>query len=259
MPGHMRHRHACLLTLAVLFAGAPPLLAQGNSAADIAAGGRAFQNTCSNCHGPDGGEIPGIDLGRGQFRRPMTDRDLIQTIRIGIPGTAMPANNMPEEQAAQIVAYLRSVAATKPVAAAAGDVARGKAVFEGKGTCTSCHRVNSLGSRLGPDLSEVGQSRRAVDLERSILDPDAEVLGTNRFYRVTTKEGVTTTGRLLNLDTFTVQMIDAGEHLRSFVKANLRDHGFVEKSTMPSYKDKLTGQELADVVRYLASLKRSTP
>ena len=256
----MHHRHACFLTLAVFLAGASPSLpAQGNAAGDIAAGGRAFQNTCSNCHGPDGGEIPGIDLGRGQFRRPMSDRDLIQTIRTGIPGTAMPANNMPEEQAAQIVAYLRSVAASKPAGAATGDVARGKAIFEGKGTCTSCHRVNSVGSRLGPDLTEVGQSRRAVDLERSLVDPDAEVLGTNRFYHVTTKDGVTTTGRLLNLDTFTVQMIDAKERLRSFVKADLRDHGFVEKSAMPSYKDKLTAQELADVVRYLTSLKRINP
>ena len=260
----MRHRHACFLTLAVILtvfpAGASPsLLAQGNSAADVAAGGRAFQNTCSNCHGPDGGEIPGIDLGRGQFRRPMTDRDLIQIIRTGLPGTAMPANSMAEEQAAQIVAYLRSVAASKPTAAATGDVARGKAIFEGKGTCTSCHRVNDVGSRLGPDLSEVGQLRRAVDLERSLVDPDAEVLGTNRFYHVTTNDGVTTTGRLLNLDTFTVQMIDAKERLRTFLKNDLRDYGFADKSGMPSYKNKLTGQELADVVRYLTSLKRSTP
>jgi len=255
----MRRRHACFLTLVVFLAGASaPLLAQSNSAADVAAGGRAFQNTCSNCHGPDGGEIPGIDLGHGQFRRPMTDRDLIQIIRTGIPGTAMPANNMTEEQAAQIVAYLRSVAASKPTAAT-GDVARGKAIFEGKGTCTSCHRVNSVGSHLGPDLSEVGGSRRAVDLERSLLDPDAEVLGTNRFYHVTTNAGVTTTGRLLNLDTFTIQMIDAKERLRTFVKTDLRDYGFAEKSGMPSYKDKLTVQELADVVRYLTSLKRSTP
>src|SRR5215471_11987979 len=255
----MRHRHACFLTLVVFLAGASaPLLAQGNSAADVAAGGRAFQTTCSNCHGPDGGEIPGIDLGHGQFRRPMTDRDLIQIIRTGIPGTAMPANNMPEEQAAQIVAYLRSVAASKPTAAS-GDVARGKAIFEGKGTCTSCHRVNSVGSHLGPDLSEVGQSRRAVDLEQSLLDPDAEVLGTNRLYHVTTKDGVTTTGRLLNLDTFTVQMIDAKERLRTFLKNDLRDYGFADKSGMPSYKDKLTVQELADVVRYLTSLKRNTP
>jgi putative heme-binding domain-containing protein len=260
----MHHRHACVLTLAVfltvfLARASPSLLAQGYSAADVAGGGRAFQNTCSNCHGPDGGEIAGIDLGRGQFRRPMTDRDLIQIIRTGISGTAMPANNMAEEQAAQIVAYLRTVAASKPTATATGDVSRGKAIFEGKGTCTSCHRVNGVGSRLGPDLSEVGQLRRAVDLEQSLLDPDAEVLGTNRFYHVTTMDRVTTTGRLLNLDTFTIQMIDAKERLRTFLKADLRDYGFAEKSGMPSYKGKLTVQELADVVRYLTSLKRITP
>jgi hypothetical protein len=94
-----------------------------------------------------------------------------------------------------------------------------------------------------------------MDLERSLLDPDAEVLGQNRFYRVVTRDGVTTTGRLLNLDTFTVQMLDSNERLRSFVKSDLREHGFVEKSPMPSYKDKLNTQELADLVSYLVSLK----
>ena len=139
--------------------------------------------------------------------------------------------------------------------AAVGDSSRGKALYDGKGACATCHRVNGLGSRLGPDLSDVGQLRRAVDLERSLLEPDAEVLGTNRFYRVTTKDGVTTTGRLLNLDTFTVQMLDSKERLRSFVKSDLRDHGFADKSPMPSYKTTLSAQELADVVSYLMSLK----
>jgi putative heme-binding domain-containing protein len=138
---------------------------------------------------------------------------------------------------------------------ASGDPSRGKVLYDGKGACATCHRVNGVGSRLGPDLSEVGQLRRAVDLERSLLEPDAEVLGNNRFYRVTTKDGVTTTGRLLNLDTFTVQMLDSKERLRSFVKSDLRDHGFADKSPMPSYKTTLSAQELADVVSYLASLK----
>jgi putative heme-binding domain-containing protein len=115
--------------------------------------------------------------------------------------------------------------------------------------------VDGVGSRLGPDLSEIGQLRRAVDLERSLLEPDAEILGTNRFYHVASKDGVTTTGRLLNIDTFTVQLLDSKERLRSFVKADLRDHGFAEKSPMPSYKNTLNAQELADVVSYLASLK----
>jgi putative heme-binding domain-containing protein len=256
----MRLPHACVFVLVtgVAWAGAS-LLAQ-SSAADIADGARQFQNTCANCHGPDGGEVAGIDLGRGQFRRPMTDQDLIQIIRTGIPGTPMPASNFSDDQAAHIVAYLRSVAASRSSAAAVGDPARGKALFDGKGTCAMCHRVNGVGSRLGPDLSDIGQFRRAVDLERSLLEPDAEILGNNRFYHVTTKDGATTTGRLLNIDTFTVQMLDSKERLRSFVKADLRDHGFAEKSPMPSYGNTLNVQELADVVSYLASLKgRANP
>jgi len=47
---------------------------------------------------------------------------------------------------------------------AAGDPSRGKALYDGKGACATCHRVNGVGSRLGPDLSDVGQLRRAVDL-----------------------------------------------------------------------------------------------
>jgi putative heme-binding domain-containing protein len=151
------------------------------------------------------------------------------------------------------------VASSRQASPTAGDAARGKAIYEGKGTCATCHRVNGAGSRLGPDLSDIGQLRRAVDLERSLVEPDAEVLGNNRFYHVTTKDGVTTTGRLLNLDTFTIQLLDSKERLRTFVKSDLRDHGFADKSPMPSYKSTLSAQELADVVTYLTSLKGAKP
>lgn len=135
-----------------------------------------------------------------------------------------------------------------------GDAANGKAIFEGKGQCTNCHRIKGNGSRFGPDLSEIG-ARRPDQLQASILDPDAEILPANRIYRVVDKSGAVTIGRLLNLDTFTVQMIDQKERLLSFEKANLREYGFVDKSPMPSYKDKLTDQEVADLVNYLYSLK----
>ena len=39
--------------------------AQHETAFDIEDGGRVFRQSCANCHGPDGNEIPGIDLGRG--------------------------------------------------------------------------------------------------------------------------------------------------------------------------------------------------
>jgi len=251
----MRTAKVCALVfVAAVALASSPLIAQHETAFDIEEGSRLFRTNCANCHGPDGNEIAGVDLGRGQFRRPSSDADLILIIRTGIPDTPMPASNLSEEQAARIVAYLRSIAATKRSTVVTGDAVRGRAIFEGTGTCATCHRVDGMGSRLGPDLSSIGRNRRAVELEQSLLDPNAEVLPTNRFYRVVTEDGETTTGRLLNLDTFTVQIIDAKEQLRSFVKSSLRAHGFLE-TPMPSYRDKLGSQELADVVSYLVSLK----
>lgn len=249
--------HALVLIAAALLtsASAVSVRAQHDTAADIDDGGRVFRDTCANCHGPDGDEVAGIDLGRGVFRRAKNDQDLIQIIRNGIPGTAMPATNFSEAQAAQVVAYLRSVAATKRSASGLGVVDRGRAVFEGKGACATCHRVNASGARLGPDLSNIGQLRRSVELEASLVNPGAEIAATNRTYRVVSRDGVTTTGRLLNLDSFTVLMLDSKEQLRSFEKSKLRDYGFVDQSPMPSYRDKLSAQELADLVSYLVSLK----
>jgi putative heme-binding domain-containing protein len=245
----------CLFAFCILnFAFPAVVSAQHETAFDVEEGGRAYRNSCANCHGPDGNEIPGIDLGRGQFRRPMTDADLVRIIRTGIPNTPMPATNMTEEQAARIVAYLRSTAASKRTASVSGDAVRGKSLYEGKGNCASCHRVNGVGSRLGPDLSRIGQLRRAAELETSLVDPGAEVLPTNRFYRVVTKNGTTVTGRLLNHDTFTVQMMDSKEELRTFRKDDLKEQAFAP-TPMPSYENQLAPQELADVVTYLVTLK----
>jgi putative heme-binding domain-containing protein len=134
------------------------------------------------------------------------------------------------------------------------DPANGKLIFEGKGACTSCHRIKGNGSHFGPDLSEVG-ARSPEQLQSSILDPDAEIAPANRIYRVVAKNGTTTIGRLLNEDTFSVQLIDKGERLLSFQKADLREYTFDTKSPMPSFKDKLNAQELADVVTYLGTFK----
>src|SRR5215468_270531 len=41
-----------------------------------------------------------------------------------------------------------------------GDAVRGKAIFEGKGNCQSCHRVAGVGSVFGPDLSTIGAPPR---------------------------------------------------------------------------------------------------
>ena len=140
-----------------------------------------------------------------------------------------------------------------------GNAGRGRAIFEGKGACLNCHRVGDQGSRLGPNLTGVGAQRDSLqELEESILDPDAEIQPSNRFYRVVTPGGETITGRLLNHDTFSVQLIDPKERILTFQKSGLREHGFAKSSPMPSYRGNLTDEELNDLVAYLASLKGST-
>jgi len=227
----------------------------GYTPSDVENGGRLYRVNCSACHGPNGDLQPGVDLGHGKFKRATSDEEIAAIIARGIPGTAMPPGNFSESQALTIVAYLRTMAASSNVAVTAGDPARGKEIFEGKGQCMNCHRVRSAGSRVGPDLTDIGMLRRTADLQKAITNPDVDAVAANRYYRVVTRDGQTVTGRLLNEDTFSIQMIDTSEKLRSFKIADLREHAFVTQSPMPSYKDKLTAAEIADLVGYLTSLK----
>lgn len=61
----------------------------------------------------------------------------------------------------------------------------------------------------------------------------------------------------MNQDTFTLQLLDSKEQLVSLAKSSLRSYELLKTSPMPSYRDKLSMQEVADVVSYLASLKGS--
>ena len=73
--------------------------------------------------------------------------------------------------------------------------------------------------------------------------------------RIVTKDGRTLRGRRLNEDTYSVQLIDEQENLHSLAKADLRELVVETTATMPSYADRLTQDELADVIAYLVSLK----
>jgi putative heme-binding domain-containing protein len=223
--------------------------------ADVERGSRVYNSNCSFCHGVAGDAIANVDLRSGKFRRASSDEDLARVIATGVPGTAMPPHRLQQAELTGIVAYVRSMRNLEAPKIAAGDPGRGKAIFNGKGQCSSCHRVNGEGSRVAPDLSEIGVIRSANSLQKSLLEPTANMLPMNRTVRAITADGKTITGRRLNEDTFSVQLIDAEERLVSVNKDGLKEYTVVKVSTMPSYRDKLSAQELADVVAYLSTLK----
>jgi len=239
-----------------ILTSAGTLLAQKTyTPGDVEDGRRLYVASCVVCHGPEGESVPGVELDHGKFRHGSSEDELVGIIRNGIPGTAMPPHSFSVFQARTVVAYLRFMASSPSRGpASTGDAVHGKAVLESKG-CLNCHRVNGNGSRLGPELSDIGSLRRAAELERSILDPDAEVLPQNRFIRVVTRDGTTINGRLLNQDAFTLQLYDSNDRLLSLSKSNLKEYAFTSKSPMPSYRGKLSPTELSDLVSYLVSLK----
>jgi putative heme-binding domain-containing protein len=224
-------------------------------AAEVEAGGRVYTSTCTGCHGPDGDGVAGIDFSQGKFRRAASDDDLVRVVVRGIPGTPMPPTGMSEAQAATVVAYLRAMTAAAGDAAANGVAARGKAVVDGKGQCLTCHSIGASGGHMGPALSDIGLQRRSVDLMQSLVDPGAEVRPENRAVRIAMKDGRTVSGRFLNQDTFSIQLIDSTDRLLSLDKSSIRESSLLTTSAMPSYRGKLSAQELADVVSYLSSLK----
>jgi putative heme-binding domain-containing protein len=224
--------------------------------ADVDAGQRIYSNYCSGCHGADGNSMAGANLSRGVFRRATNDEELSRIIINGVPGTPMPPSAFKPDQVMQIVAFLRAFPAirSRQSSTSSGDATRGRTLFEGKGACLECHRVNGQGGRSGPDLSDIGELRRPADIEQSLVDPGAVVLSQNRVVTVTMRDGKTVRGRVLNQDTQSIQMLGPGDKPLSVARTGIRSVA-EEKSSMPSAKDKLNAQELADVVSYLQTLK----
>lgn len=220
---------------------------------EIATGARIYSAQCLFCHGRDGDQVSGIDLRRGVFRQTRDDTDLARVISTGTPA-GMPPFALSAGDLTGIIAYMRA-AFDGSASIQVGDAVSGKALFEGKGECGSCHRVGPTGPRLAPPLNDIGLARTPAALERSIREPSSAMMPINRPVRIVMNDGNTLNGRRLNEDTATVQIIDASEQLRSLAKRDIRTLEVATVSTMPAYADRLTDAEIADLVAYLLTLK----
>ena len=107
----------------------------------------------------------------------------------------------------------------------------------------------------GPDLSRIGKTRSLEHLRQSILEPGAELQP--RYWVASFKDGMgkAVEGFVMNEDTYTVQLMDMNEQLHSYEKATIKEYKVEKTSKMPSYKESLTGEQLNDLVAYLASLR----
>ena len=157
----------CLLGVATgCGAGTGGIEASGGSTAN---GKQLFQENCASCHGlADAGSQskvgPNLDDAFAGPREEGFDESTIREIvadQIKYAVEPMPQNLVTGKDAADVAAYVASVAGTKgyseesgggPAAVGGGD---GKSVFASAG-CGSCHTFQAAGSNgtIGPNLDE---------------------------------------------------------------------------------------------------------
>jgi putative heme-binding domain-containing protein len=243
----------------------PILLQPAFAMADVAAGGKLFAAHCAACHGPLGEGGRGVKL--TTLTRASDDKSLFNIIRKGIPGTEMPPAPLKDGEIRDVAVFVRSLRRDSAPAAAGGGP-RGEQIYRQAG-CMSCHTIGVEGGVLGPDLSRIGARRDKEYLRRALLDPEADIpesFGEYRWYivipnnflqvRLTTQDGHAITGARINEDAFSIQVRDEAGQVHSFWKDELKElHKDWGKSPMPSYRDKLTKQDIEDLVGYLASLR----
>jgi putative heme-binding domain-containing protein len=235
---------------------AAPLLAQNLpplAPADRRDAEAAYQFHCAFCHGR-GDDGFAANLVTPRLPHAPTDSSLVAIIRNGIQGTDMPpALGMSDREIRLVAQYVRELG-RKPPEKVPGDARRGEQIYLGKGTCATCHMVRGQGGRLGPDLTDIGARRSAVNLRTSLVDPDASLTPGFASVTVTLTGGKRIEGIRVNENTFSIQVRDADGRFHHLRKTEIANIDRSAKSTMPSYKT-LSAAELDDLVAYLSSLR----
>jgi putative heme-binding domain-containing protein len=218
-----------------------------------------FASTCAACHGLDGaGGEHGPDIAHRREIQQLPDQALLQIVRDGVPGTAMPAfASLGSVQIEAVVRYLRTLQGQTTAAELPGDPKHGKTLFFGAAGCSQCHMANGEGGFMGPDLSSYAAALPAADIRSAITDPNRGLDPRKRPVTVITTDGKTLTGIARNEDNFSLQLQTTDGTLHLFTKSELRSIEYQTRSLMPAdYGTRLRGQELDDLVSYLMSIAR---
>jgi putative heme-binding domain-containing protein len=230
---------------------------EGDPAA-IRSGMGLFRARCADCHGMDARGVRGPDITQ-IWASGRTDDGLFNTIKNGIPGTEMPPQpRLFDHETWQILAYVRTLAATARTEPPRGNAENGEKIYRAQ--CAGCHRVNGVGGRLGPDLSRIGAARSREVLELRIRGGVEGFLPGYEPVTLTPGTGETVVGVKKNEDLFSVQVMDTRERIQGYDKASLKQLQDNPRSAMPPFgTSRISETELDDLIRYLQTLRGFDP
>jgi mono/diheme cytochrome c family protein len=248
--------------------GAPepvnPFLAKPEA---VREGEALYNQRCTTCHGPSGagGDIgPAIVSGeRADINT--SDGQTFNVIKNGVPGTPMTAQRLTDEEIWKITTYIHALRGTAIDNPSPGDTVHGEQIFWGEGQCGNCHMLGGKGGLTAPDLSNIAGTRKTSTIVAALTKehhheygsggahlPTLPMMDTYLPVHVTTADGQTIDGVLLNEDSYSLQMIGNDQQLHLFDRAKLRRVVVDPKSLMPTdYDKRLTADEFKDLVAFL--------
>ena len=134
-----------------------------------------------------------------------------------------------------------------------GDAVNGKAVF--KKTCSTCHRLENVGTEVGPDLLSALRTKTREGLLIDIFDPSREVDPRYINYVLTNKAGRVFTGMIAAETASSITLRRAEKAEDTILRSQIDEIQATAKSLMPeNLETQLNKQDIADLIAYLLSV-----
>lgn len=209
--------------------------------------------------GPGRGDQLAALLGKEPLDKAVTDR-LQQAL--GLTGqtskSLAAAINKAHGNTGKIPEYdARFVKALKREVQTKGDFERGKTAYTKAGTCIGCHKINGVGGMIGPNLSEVGAGRSLELLIESVLWPNRQIREGYMTTRITTKGNQLYVGYKTADKDGAITLRDiATTNQRKIAKADVIKEEEAGSAMVAGLTSALSRQELADLIAYMAGLKK---
>jgi mono/diheme cytochrome c family protein len=246
---------ATLLAAEFVAGQAGPTVRQVIDDASATRGRAVYAQYCINCHGSN---VKGGDDGPDLIRSVVVLHDRLgDEIGPAMKKLSNHPRDLTQDQILDLSHFLHQrVESTsnnrntnQPPNVLTGDVAAGKAYFNGAGKCSSCHSPTG-------DLAGYGTRTPPINIQQNFLFPRIARGGKQTEVTVTPATGPTVSGILVRIDDFNVSLRGADGQTQTFrraanVKVDVRDPLAAHHGLLDQYTD----ADMHNITAYLESLK----
>lgn len=137
-----------------------------------------------------------------------------------------------------------------------GNLENGKSVHgRTELSCVRCHKVGDSGGEIGPELTTIAREKNREYLLQSIVDPNKDIAEEFQSWLVVDIDGNTSVGIIKHSDDDRIDLMDDQGEIKSIKQEDIDDIRQTKSSMPEDLVEKLTLEELRDLIEYLASLK----